>query len=134
MKRRLYDLIRWSSQKVVNDISRVQFGFAWVGAKVLLAIDKERIEHEAACKEQAQDLHTLKLLGATLEIKKDAMRSGGFAEEHGPALALAANALYEQCMWEDEDITEWFGALVLDENGENMGADIELEDEDEDEL
>ena len=131
MKRRLYDLVRWSSQKAVNDMSRVQFGLAWVGAKLLLAIDKERIEHEAAAKEQQQDLHELKLLGATLEIKKDAIRSGGFAEEHGPALALAANALYEQCMWEDEDITEWFGALVLNEDGENMGADITLEDEEE---
>ena len=133
MKRRLYDLVRWSSQKAVNDMSRVQFGLAWVGAKVLLAIDKERIEHEAACKEQEQDLHTLKLLGATLDIKEAAIRSGGFAEEHGPALALAANALYEQCMWEDEDITEWFGALVMNEDGENLGADITLEDEEDEE-
>ena len=129
MKRRFYDLVRLASQKAVNDCSRIQFGVAWIGAKLLLAIDSERINHEAASKEQQRDLHELKLLGATLQIKEAAVRTGGFSEEHGPALAMAANALYEQCEWEDEDITEWFGALVLDEDGVNLGADIELEDE-----
>lgn len=130
MKRRLYDVIRWTSQKVVNDIYRCQMGAAWVGAKLLLAIDSDRIEHETATVEQRQDLHELKLLGATLKIKAAALRGGGFDESHGPALALAANALYDQCEWEDEEIAEWFGALVLDDDGHNLGADIEFEEED----
>lgn len=133
MKRRLYDLVRRGSQKAVDDVEKLKWFFAWIGAKALLAIDRERIEHEAATVEQRADLHELKLLGATLEIKKHALANGGFDEEHGPALALAANALYEQCQWEDDDITEWFGSLVMDEDGVNMGAEITLEDIDEDE-
>lgn len=131
MKRRFYDVVRRVTQKAVDDVGRVQMFVAWCSAKLLLVIDEDRIKNEAAVVAQSQELHELKLLGATLDIKEAALRSGGFAEEHGPALALAANALYDQCEWEDEDITEWFGALVMNEDGENLGADIELEDEDE---
>ena len=67
---------------------------------------------------------------STLEIKDVALRSGGFDIEHGPALAIAANALVDHCGWEDDDVTSWFGTLVMDEEGVNLGADIVLEDED----
>lgn len=128
MKRRLYDLVRRASQKAVQDVNRVQWFVAGIGARLMLLTDKERTEYETACVEQEADLHELKILAATLAVKEHALAVGGFDEAHGPALAMAANALVEQCDWDDESVMDWFGALVMDENGENLGADIHLDD------
>ena len=129
----LYRLVQMLSTRAITDVARVQLGIAKVGAWVLSKIDDDRLKYEVAITEQGEDLAELKLLATTIELKQDAIASGGFDVEHGPLLGLAANALVEAFGWEDEDITDWFGALVLDEEGENLGADVYLEDEEDQE-
>ena len=128
-KDRAYLLVKWASNRAVADISKIQIFVATIGAKILELIDNDHLQHEVAVMEQEAELHELKLLNGTLMVKRAAERSGGFDESHGPALALAANTLYDTFGWEDEDISAWFGALVLNADGENMGCDIGLEDE-----
>lgn len=128
-KDRAFLFVKWASNRAVHDISKVQIFVATIGAKVLGMVDDDRLQYEVAVMEQEAELHELKLLNGTLMVKRAAERSGGFDESHGPALALAANTLYDTFGWEDEDISAWFGALVLNDAGENMGCDIELEDD-----
>ena len=127
-----YKFLLWVSEKGMSDITNFQ---SWVVDRMRMHLgqaDADRLTYDLAVGEQWNELVDLELLKATVAIKELAVRDGGFSHEHGPALEGAANALYDHCGWEDEDITAWFGALVLDEDGENLGADVELSDDDED--
>lgn len=132
-KARAYDLILALSEKGLNDIS----GFhEWVTLQFrgwLAKIDPERLKHDLAIGEQHEDLIELEILKQTLAVKDIAIRDGGFSEVHGPALANAANALYDHCDWDDESVTQWFGGLVLGEDGVHLGLELYEEYEDEDE-
>ena len=131
MKTIVYDSVQAIMLRGINDLGKVQAKVANVAAWMLGRIDNKRLNYEVACVEQGDDLEELKVLTSTLDIKKKALRDGGFDVEHGPLLALAANTLVEEHAWEDEDVMSWFGPLVMDEEGENLGADIYLEDEEE---
>lgn len=126
-----YKFLLWVSEKGMADIAKFQ---EWTLQRMRMHLgqaDPERLEYDLAVGEQWSELVELELLKGTMAIKELAVREGGFTTEHGPALESAANALYDHCGWEDEDITSWFGSLVMNENGENMGVDVELIDEDE---
>ena len=129
MRDKIYELVRKSSARAVNDIGKIQKAAAYVGAFLMASVNQQKWDHELAVVTQQEELTELKLLKATLEVKKDAIESGGFDRQHGPALTVAANALMDLCGWGDEDVTEWFGALVLDDDGENLGADVGFEEE-----
>ncbi len=129
MKARFYEIARKASGRAVNDIGKMQKAAAYVGAWVMANIDEEKFNYEITMASQMEELTELNLLKATMEIKKDALETGGFSHDHGPALTVAANALIDVCGWDDEDITDWFGALVMNDDGENLGADVGFEEE-----
>jgi len=124
---RLYRLVLWISEKGLADIESFQTRFTLAARAVLAKIDKERLEHDVAVGDQWEELVELELLKSTMLVKEIAEKDGGFSEEHGPALEIAANALYEHCGWDDEDITDWFGGLVMGEGFEMGWEDIEDE-------
>ena len=99
----------------------------------LAKADPDRLKYDLAIGEQHEDLIELELLKQTLAVKDIAVRDGGFSEAHGPALANAANALYDHCGWDDESISMWFGDLVMSDDGQHLGLGLELVDEEEDE-
>ena len=125
---RLYRLVLWISEKGLKDIEALNLRFTLAMRGVLSKIEPERLAHDIAMGEQWEDLVELELLKSTLAVKAFAEQSGGFDESHGPALETAANALYEHCGWEDEDIADWFGSLVL---GAGVSVDMTFDDEDE---
>lgn len=127
---RLYRAILWLSEKGLKDIEKFQERFTLFMRGLLAKAEPERLKYDLALGEQWNDLVELNLLQSTLAVKEIAERDGGFSEEHGPALEIAANALYEYCEWEDEDITAWFGGLVMGEGGTHLGIEIVDEDED----
>ena len=117
-----YKVALWISEKGLADIEVLQEGFTVFMRMILKAIEPDRLAHDVAIGDQWEDLIELELLKGTLEVKDIAEESGGFDESHGPALEMAANALYEHCGWDSEDITDWFGSLVL-----GAGVSIEFE-------
>lgn len=123
---RAYKVVLWISEKGLADLENFQDRFSAFMRGILAKIEPERLANDVAIGEQWEELVELELLKGTLQVKDIAEESGGFNESHGPALELAANALYEHCGWEDEDITNWFGGLVMD-----AGVSIEFEDEEE---
>lgn len=130
---RAYRLILAASDRAVQDIQRLQVWTVKGFHFLLRKADATQLDYDLAVTEQAQMLTEIKLLGASIDVKSLALQTGGFATEHGPALELVANALYDNCGWDDEDIGEWFAQLVMDEKGVNLGFELELEDEEEDE-
>lgn len=118
-----YKVALWISEKGLADIEVLQEGFTVFMRMILKAIEPDRLAHDVAIGDQWEDLIELELLKSTVQVKEIAESEGGFDEKHGPALELAANALYDHCGWDDEDITEWFGSLVL-----GAGVSIEFED------
>jgi len=128
---RAYRLILWASDRAVRDIQRLQLwtvnGFHYLLRKA----DKGQLEYDLAVTEQAQMLTEIKLLGASVDLKSIAMQQGGFDDSHGPALELVANALFNNCGWDDEDIGDWFAGLVLDDKGVNLGFELDIEEGDE---
>lgn len=129
--KRLYKAILWVSEKGLKDIAQLQLRFTLFMRSLLAKAEPERFKYEMALGEQWEDLVELDLLKSTLAVKQIAEQQGGFSEEHGPALETAANALYEHCGWDDEDITDWFGSLVMGDNGAHLGIDIVEEEDDE---
>ncbi len=130
---RAYDLLIAISEKGLGDISNFH---EWVTLQMrgwLAKADPERLKYDLANAEQHEDLLELELLKQTLAVKGIAVRDGGFSEEHGPALANAANALYDHCGWDDESIAMWFGDLVISDEGTHLGLGLELLDEEEEE-
>ena len=128
-----YKVLLWVSEKGLADIAKFQ---EWVLNRMRMhlgQVDEERLTYDLAVGDQWNELVELELLKGTMAIKDLAVRDGGFSTEHGPALESAANALYDHCGWQDEDITTWFGSLVMDEEGGSLGIDVELIDEDEEE-
>lgn len=123
---RAYRAVLWISEKGLADIELFRERFGAFMRGVLAKIEPERLAHDVAIGDQWEELVELELLKGTLQVKDIAEESGGFDESHGPALEMAANALYDHCGWEDEDITNWFGGLVMD-----AGVSIEFEDEEE---
>jgi|TARA_Y100000022_G_C13222405_1_gene363079 hypothetical protein len=119
----------WVSEKALADVERLQVwiteGMRWF----LKQVDEERLTFDLSVNEQVEELQELELLKATLKLKAHLMDSGGFTEEHGPVLEMAANALYDVHQWDDESIAQWFAGLVLGEDGQNMGISIDLIDE-----
>lgn len=127
-----YNLVLWISEKGLQDVSNFH---TWVTLQMrgwLGRIDDKRLEYDLAIGEQYHDLVELELLKQTIELKAIAESNGGFSEEHGPALANAANALYDHCGWEDDDVATWFGGLVMGEGGIDLGLTLEYDEEDED--
>jgi hypothetical protein len=125
---RAYRVALWVSEKGLKDIEALTEKFSALMRGILSKIEPERLAHDLAKGEQWEELVELELLKSTLAVKQFAEQSGGFDESHGPALETAANALYEHCGWEDEDIAEWFGSLVL---GAGVSVEMTFEDEDE---
>lgn len=123
---RAYQVVLWISEKGLADLGVFQDRFSAFMRGILAKIEPERLAHDVAIGDQWEELVELELLKGTLQVKDIAEESGGFDESHGPALEMAANALYDHCGWEDEDITNWFGGLV-------MGADVAIEFEEDDE-
>jgi hypothetical protein len=121
-----YRAVLWLSEKGLADLELFQDRFSAFMRGILTRIEPERLANDVAVGDQWEELVELELLKGTLQVKDIAEESGGFDESHGPALELAANALYEHCGWEDEDITNWFGSLVM-----GAGVSVEFEDEDE---
>ena len=121
---RAYKVVLWISEKGLADLENFQDRFSAFMRGILAKIEPERLANDVAIGEQWEELVELELLKGTLQVKDIAEGSGGFNESHGPALELAANALYEHCGWEDEDITNWFGGLVMD-----AGVSIEFDDD-----
>ena len=122
-------MVRKACARAVNDIGKLQKAAASIGAFLLANVDQKQWDHELAVATQNEELTELKLMTETLKIKKEALENGGFDHEHGPALTVAANALMDLCGWEDDDVTEWFSSLVLDDDGDNLGADVGFEEE-----
>lgn len=125
---RTYRAVLWVSEKGLKDLEEFAEKFSTFMRGWLAKIDVERLTHSVALGEQWEDLVELDLLRSTLLVKQEAEADGGFDETHGPALETAANALYEHCGWEDEDIVEWFGSLVLDAG---VSVDMTFEDDEE---
>jgi hypothetical protein len=123
-----YRAVLWISEKGLADIELFNERFTVFMRGILAKIDPERLANDVAIGEQWEELVELELLKGTLQVKDIAEESGGFDETHGPALELAANALYEHCGWEDEDITNWFGSLVM-----GAGVSVEFEDDEDEE-
>lgn len=119
-----YRIVLWISEKGLADIELFTERFSSFMRSILSKIEPERLANDVALSEQWEELIELQLLKGTLEVKDIAEESGGFDESHGPALEMAANALYEHCGWDDEDITDWFGSLVL-----GAGVSIDFVDE-----
>lgn len=126
---RMYRAVIWISEKGLKDLEEFTEGFSRLMRGWLAKIDAERLTYDVALGEQWEELIELEVLKGTLQVKDMAEEAGGFDESHGPALEVAANALYEHCGWEDEDIADWFGSLVL---GAGVSIDFEdyLEDDD----
>ena len=125
----LYDMIQGASARAIEDLGKVQVWLANGSAWLLRKVNDEKLKQEVAVIEQADILNELNLLKATLAVKAHAVAAGGFGLQHGPALEMAADALYHGYDWEDEDIAFWFAGLVLNDDGSN---DIEFVIEDED--
>jgi hypothetical protein len=125
----MYRAVIWISEKGLKDLEEFTEGFSRLMRGWLAKIDAERLTYDVALGEQWEELIELEVLKGTLQVKDMAEEAGGFDESHGPALEVAANALYEHCGWEDEDIADWFGSLVL---GAGVSIDFEdyLEDDD----
>ena len=130
---RLYRAILWVSEKGLADVTKFLEGYGNFIRGLLAKADPERLKYDLALTDQAGDLQELELLKATISLKQHAEENGGFDYSHGPALELAANALYETYGWEDASIQEWFAELVIGASGQNLGFDLEMEDEDESE-
>ena len=124
---RTYRAVLWISEKGLKDLEVFQENFSKFMRGWLAKIDAKRLTFDVACGEQWEELVELELLKSTLQVKDIAEESGGFDESHGPALETAANALYEHCGWEDDDIADWFSQLVL---GAGVSIDMTFEDED----
>ena len=125
----VYKAILWVSEKGLKDIETLHEKFTLFMRGLLAKEDPERLKYDLAVTEQWDELVELDLLMQTMEVKKIAEATGGFSEAHGPALEIAANALYEHCGWDDEDIVDWFGALVMGDDGTHLGIDIVDEDD-----
>ena len=121
---RAYKVALWISEKGLADIEVLNEGFTAFMRLILSAIEPDRLAHDVAIGDQWEDLIELELLKSTVQVKEIAELEGGFDETHGPALELAANALYDHCGWDDEDITEWFGSLVL-----GAGVSVEFDED-----
>ena len=125
---RAYRVAIWISEKGLADIEKFTEQFSSLMRAILSRIDPERLRFDVALGDQWDDLVELELLRSTLSVKAEAEQTGGFDESHGPALEVAANALYEDHGWENDDIAEWFGSLVL---GAGVSVDVTFEDEEE---
>lgn len=125
---RAYKLLVAISNKGMADTEKLQgwivSSFQWAMSKA----DENRFKYDSALADQQDMLIELSLLKASLDLKKDALEDGGFSEEHGPGLEVVANALYEVCLWEDDDVAEWFSQLVLSDDGDHLGFDLEIEE------
>ena len=124
---KMYRAVLWISEKGLKDLEEFAAGFSKFMRGWLAKIDANRLAYDVARGEQHEELMELELLKSTLIVKDFAEESGGFDESHGPALEIAANALYDHCGWEDEDIADWFAQLVL---GAGVSLDMDFGDED----
>lgn len=113
---RMYRTVLWVSEKGLKDLEKFAENFSRFMRGWLAKIDAQRLTYDVACGEQWEELVELELLKSTLLVKEIAEEGGGFDATHGPALEVAANALYEHCGWDEEHITEWFAGLVLGED------------------
>lgn len=123
---KLYRAVLWISEKGLKDLEVFSENFSKFMRGWLAKIDAKRLSYDVAIGEQWEELVELEVLKSTLMVKQIAEKDGGFDESHGPALEVAANALYEHCGWEDEDIADWFGSLVL-----GAGVSIDFMDDEE---
>lgn len=122
----MYRAVLWISEKGLKDLEEFAEKFSTFMRGWLAKIDAERLTHGVALGEQWEDLIELDLLRSTLLVKQEAEADGGFDESHGPALEVAANALVEHCGWEDEDIVDWFGSLVM---GAGVSIDFDVDED-----
>ena len=131
MKAVLYRVVLGNSEIIAKLIQLALAVHVAITRKLLTMLDAEKLDHDLARTEQHHELKELATLSLTVQLKEQAMRSGGFSEEHGPILSTMADILMEDHEWTEEEIMDWFGGLVLDEEGGDLGATLEFVDEDE---
>lgn len=132
MRHLVYGLLSALLNRGASDIARTLRIYAAAARGVLWLIDAKRLDAEVAAVAQSEELGELGVLASTLRTKAVALRSGGFAEEHGSILEDAANRLAEAHGWDHDAVMAWFGDLVLDGEGVSVpGFELVAADGDE---
>lgn len=83
-----------------------------IGWLVLNFIDKERLQHAELSNEQEEEILELSILTGIHEIRRDAMKSGKWNEDHQDGLNFLGNALANQHDWEVEDVERYIHEVI----------------------
>jgi hypothetical protein len=101
---------------------------------LLRLVDADRFDSSVA-EEEAQvalerQARELELLSAATKLKEDAVKKGEWTEEDSEALTEIANALLNECDWDEPHIHQYLKEAV--ESGTDLSYGVEFEDDDED--
>lgn len=86
--------------------------FAWIFNKLLVFIDKERLNHNTAVDEQYNELYELQILTGIKNTRDDALKAGHWNSEHEQLLNHLGNVLANTCDWEVDSVEEYLLQVI----------------------
>lgn len=145
MRSRLFDLVAWLGQNIIEAIKGVAAGLSWLigfssGIIVWLTaniitfllrlIDHKKYNHISDVIEQAPLNNELEILANVTSVKEEALKRRKWTDEHTMALNRLGARLYQECDWSEENIHAYMRQVVESIPGLSYGAEYGDDDDD----
>lgn len=145
MRTKLFNLVAWLGQIVIESIKNVAGGLSWfigltsgiivwltanVITLLLRLIDSKKYNHISDIIDQAPINNELEILASVTSVKEEALQRRRWTDDHTLALNRLGARLYEECDWSEESIHTYMRQVVESIPGLSYGAEYGDDDDD----
>lgn len=145
MRAKLFDLVAWIGQNVIELIKGIASGLSWLigfasGIVVWLTanvitillriIDSKKYNHISDVIDQAPISNELEILASVTSVKEEALERRRWTDDHTMALNRLGARLYQECDWSEESIHAYMRQVVESIPGLSYGAEYGDDDDD----